>query len=197
MSACVFVLRHGAAAYSNNDGMSKLANGQKISTVGGCSPALDPPPKNTGETLALLRRFVKLKVAPLAAGSVVTDVGSTLQNSATTYFTNGDDGTQASANDTTVAITAIESGLTATKAITNVTGGKQPTDPIALGDIAQYVLTIPNLGNATAHDVNIIDTLPPELSFFAGYTPMAQINGLGVAGFVPTPIGTQLNRIST
>ena len=77
-----------------------------------------------------------------------TDVGDTLQNSATVYFTNGDDGSQASATDTTPAIIATEPGLTATKAIANVTPGKQPTDPIALGDIVQYVLTIPNLGNA-------------------------------------------------
>ena len=70
-----------------------------------------------------------------------------------------------------------------------MTPGKQPTDPIALGDIVQYVLTIPNLGNAIAHDINIVDTLPPELTFFAGYTPTAQINGVDVAGFVAYPIG--------
>ena len=52
-----------------------------------------------------------------------------------------------------------------------------------------HVLTIPNLGNAIAHDVNIVDTLPPELTFYAGYTPVAQINGIGVAGFVGVPLG--------
>jgi hypothetical protein len=73
---------------------------------------------------------------------LVTDVGDTLQNSATVYFTNGDDGSQASANDTTAAILATEPALTATKAISNVSPGKQAGDPIALGDIVQYVLTI-------------------------------------------------------
>ncbi|MGB5412353.1 MAG: hypothetical protein WBN09_12535 [Woeseiaceae bacterium] len=118
-----------------------------------------------------------------------TDVGDTLQNAATVYFTNGDDGSQASASDTTAAIIATEPGLTATKAITNETPGKQPADPIALGDIVQYVITIPNLGNAIAHDTNVVDTLPPELTFFAGYTPTAQVNGVDVAGFVAIPIG--------
>ena len=51
------------------------------------------------------------------------------------------------------------------------------------------MLTIPNLGNAIAHDVNIVETLPPELTYFAGYTPTAQINGVDVAGFVGVPLG--------
>ena len=46
-----------------------------------------------------------------------------------------------------------------------------------------------NLGNATAYDVNIVDTLPPELTYFAGYTPTALINGVSVAGFAPDPLG--------
>ena len=121
---------------------------------------------------------------------LVTNVGSTLQNSATVYFTNGDDGSQASANDTTASILATEPALTATKAISNVTPGKAAGDPIALGDIVQYVLTIPNIGNAIAHDVNIVDTLPPELTFYGGYTPIAQINGIDVAGFVGIPTGS-------
>jgi len=121
---------------------------------------------------------------------LVTDVGDTLQNSATVYFTNGDDGSQASANDVTAAILATEPALTATKAISNVTPGKQAGDPIALGDIVQYVLTIPNIGNAIAHDVNIVDTLPPELTFYGGYTPIAQINGVDVAGFIGNPLGS-------
>ena len=51
------------------------------------------------------------------------------------------------------------------------------------------MLTIPNLGNAIAHDVNIVETLPPELTYFASYTPIAEINGVGVGGFVGVPIG--------
>jgi uncharacterized repeat protein (TIGR01451 family) len=120
---------------------------------------------------------------------LVTNVGSTLQNSATAYFTNGDNGAQESVNDDTPSIIATEPALMATKAISNVTPGKAPGDPIALGDIVQYVLTIPNIGNAIAHDVNIVDTLPPELALYAGYTPIAQINGIDVAGFSGVPAG--------
>ena len=118
-----------------------------------------------------------------------TNVGNTLQNSATVYFLSGETGAQESANDTTVAILATEPYLTATKAISNVTPGKAAGDPIALGDIVQYVLTIPHIGNAIAHDVNIVDTLPPELALYDSYTPIAQINGVDVAGFVALPAG--------
>jgi len=121
---------------------------------------------------------------------LVTDVGSTLQNSATMYFTNGDNGDQESANDTTAAIIATEPALTATKAISNVTPGKAAGDPIALGDIVQYLLTIPNIGNAIAYDVNIVDMLPPELTLDDAYTPIAQINGVDVPGFVGVPAGS-------
>ena len=50
-------------------------------------------------------------------------------------------------------------------------------------------ITIPNIGNAIAHDVNIVDTLPPELTFYGSYTPIAQVNGIDVAGFVGIPAG--------
>lgn len=119
-----------------------------------------------------------------------TNVGSTLQNSATVYFVNGETGGQEAVNDTTAAILATEPDLTASKAISNVTPGKAPGDPIALGDIVQYVLTIPNIGNAIAHDVNIVDTLPVELTLYDGYTPIAQIDGVDVAGFVGIPAGS-------
>ena len=120
---------------------------------------------------------------------LVTDVGDTLQNSATTYFRNGDDASTESANDTTAAITATEPAIAAIKSLENVTGGKQPTDPIALGDIAQYVITIQNIGNAMAHDINVVDTLAPELNYYAAFSPTAQINGVDVAGFAPVPQG--------
>ena len=119
-----------------------------------------------------------------------TNVGSTLQNSATVNYLNGETGGQESVNDTTAAILATEPDLTATKAISNVTPGKDPGDPIALGDIVEYVLTIPNIGNAVAHDVNIVDTLPLELALHDAYTPIAQIDGVDVAGFVGLPVGS-------
>ena len=72
-----------------------------------------------------------------------TDVGDTLQNSATAYFTNGDTGTQESINDTTAAVLAIEPSLTATKAIANVTGRQaaERSDRASVTSV-QYVLTV-------------------------------------------------------
>jgi len=134
--------------------------------------------------------YIRISYFARINNDLVTNVGSTLQNSATAYFVNGDTGGQEAVNDTTVAILAIEPDLTATKAITNVSPGKAPGDPIALGDIVQYVLTIPNIGNAIAHDVNIVDTLPVELALYGAYTPIAQINGVDVAGFVGIPTGS-------
>ncbi len=133
--------------------------------------------------------YIRATYSARINNDLVTDVGDTLQNSATAYYTNGDTGAQDSVNDTTAPITATEPSLTAATALTNVTPGKNAGDPLAFGDIAQYVLTVPNFGNAIAHDVNIVDTLPPELAFYAGYVPIAQVNGIDVAGFVPTPTG--------
>jgi uncharacterized repeat protein (TIGR01451 family)/fimbrial isopeptide formation D2 family protein len=133
--------------------------------------------------------YIRATYSARINNDLVTDVGDSLQNSATAYYTNGDTGAQDSVNDTTAPITATEPSLTAATALTNVTPGKNAGDPIAFGDIAQYVLTVPNFGNAIAHDVNIADTLPPELALYSGYTPIAQINGVDVAGFVPLPSG--------
>jgi uncharacterized repeat protein (TIGR01451 family) len=46
-----------------------------------------------------------------------------------------------------------------------------------------------NNGTAIAHDVNVVDTLPPELTLNAGFTPTATIDAGSVVGFVPTPAG--------
>ena len=134
--------------------------------------------------------YIRISYAARINNDVNTNVGSTLQNSATAYFTHGETGAQEAVNDTTVAVTAIEPYLTATKAISNVSPGKAAGDPIALGDIVQYVLTIPNIANSIAYDVNIVDTLPVELQLYNGYTPTAQIDGIPVPGFVGAPAGS-------
>jgi uncharacterized repeat protein (TIGR01451 family) len=120
---------------------------------------------------------------------LVTDVGDTLQNTLTLTYTNGETGAQESLSDTTNAIVAIESALTSTKVLTNVTAGKAPGDPPAFGDVLQYEVSIANGGNATAYDINVVDTLPPELALSAGFTPTAAIDGAPVAGFVGNPAG--------
>ncbi|MGI9646284.1 MAG: hypothetical protein ACR2O6_13340, partial [Ilumatobacteraceae bacterium] len=120
---------------------------------------------------------------------LVTNVGSTLQNTMDVTYTNGEDGGQETVSDATAAIVAIESDLTATKVLTNVTTDKLPTDPPALGDTLEYVVTVVNGGTATAYDTNVVDTLPLELTLDTGFTPTATIGGVPVAGFVGLPSG--------
>ncbi len=120
---------------------------------------------------------------------LVTDVGDSLQNSAEISYTNGDTGLPETMSDTTPAIMATEPNLTSTKASSNATLGKDPDDPIAFGDTIEYVLTYVNGGDATAYDLNIVDTLPPELTFDPTFVPTAAINGIPVVGFVALPSG--------
>jgi len=72
------------------------------------------------------------------------------------------------------------------KAVSNVSS---PGNPPGGGDVLEYVVTVLNSGTSTAHDVNVVDTLPPELALYAGFTPTAAINGTSVAGFVAVPAG--------
>ncbi|HEY6599981.1 MAG TPA: hypothetical protein VIZ30_11730, partial [Pseudomonadales bacterium] len=119
----------------------------------------------------------------------VTDAGDVLRNSVDATYRNGETGATQTLTYAAAPITAIEPTLTSTKELSNVTPGKQPTDPLALNDVVQYVVTIVNGGSATAYDVNIVDTLPLELMLDTNYTPTAAINGTPVGGFVGTPAG--------
>ena len=101
---------------------------------------------------------------------------------------NGDGTTQKpGAGGSTLNMTVVEPAVTAaTKTVSNVTAGKQPTDPAAVGDVLQYVVTIPNSGGSTAFDTNIVDTLPVNVTLVPG-SATAQINAVAVAGFIVNP----------
>jgi uncharacterized repeat protein (TIGR01451 family) len=120
---------------------------------------------------------------------LVTDVGDALQNSVLLNYSNGETGGTESLTDGTPAIVAIESSFGATKTLSNVTLGKSAGDPAAFDDILQYVVTVVNGGNATAYDVNLVDTPPAEVALYSGFTPTATIDATTVAGFVATPAG--------
>lgn len=120
---------------------------------------------------------------------LVTDANDVLRNSVDVTYRNGESGAPQTINYVADPITVREPVLTATKELSNVTAGKNPTDPLALGDIVQYVVTITNAGGATAYDVNIVDTMPIELGLSGDYTPTAAINTVPVAGFVGVPAG--------
>ena len=114
-----------------------------------------------------------------------TNTGSSLQNSATVDYRHGETGiTQTTAISTTPAITVTESLLTVGKAVALITPA-----PITGGDILEYTVTINNTGNATAYDVNIVDSLPVELELYGAFTPGANINAVAVPGFVSSPTG--------
>ena len=120
---------------------------------------------------------------------LVTDTGDTLQNSVEASYLDGQTGTPETLNDSTAAITVTEPDLTATKTLTNTTPGKNAADPLELGDVAEYLLTIVNTGDTTAHDTNIVDTLPIELALSSAFTPTAAIDNVPVSGFVSAPAG--------
>lgn len=120
---------------------------------------------------------------------LVTDANDVLRNSVDVTYRNGETGAAQTVNYVADPITVREPVLTATKELTNVTTGKSPTDPLALNDIVQYVVTITNAGGATAYDLNIVDSLPIELALSGDYTPTATINTAPVAGFVAAPAG--------
>ncbi len=120
--------------------------------------------------------------------------GGDLQNSATLNYQNGEvpATTEAIIDDTPLAV-VVEPDLTVTRAVTNQTAGKLTTDLPDAGDILQYQITITNGGNSTAFDVNLVETLSPELLFDTTSTVTASLSiGGAVGGFIdaPSPLGS-------
>lgn len=111
-----------------------------------------------------------------------TDRTDVLQNSVDVSYNHGESGAPVILNDTTNPITVTEPNLTATKVVT-------PNTPVTGGTVLQYTITVINSGDATAYDVNITDTLSPELQFYSAVAPAATINTAPVTGFVTTPAG--------
>ncbi len=112
-----------------------------------------------------------------------TDRGDTLGNGVQVNYTHGQTGAPApTLNDSTALVNAIESDLSATKNYTNISGGQ-----LTGGTVLEYTVTLNNNGNATAYDLNIVDTLPAGLTLDSSFTPTATINGSAVAGFVSAP----------
>ena len=114
-----------------------------------------------------------------------TNRTDTLQNQVTTNYTNGENpATTEILIDTTPVLTVTESILSVTKAYTLISPA-----PLTGGDIIEYVVTVANTGDATAYDVNVVDTLPANLGLYTSFTPTADIGG-AVAGFIATPAGS-------
>lgn len=123
---------------------------------------------------------------------VNTDAGDQLQNAATLSYINGQDASIEVLTTNTPAITLTESQLSIIKAfVGNITSPGIAPDA---GDILEYTLTIDNVGDAQAYDLNIVDSLDPgtQLVDNASYTPQATITlaavPTAVAGFNPRPL---------
>ncbi|MDH3873862.1 MAG: isopeptide-forming domain-containing fimbrial protein [Desulfobacteraceae bacterium] len=157
---------------------------------------------NTGSATNLIIEDTATGIDIPANGQAVIDITVALQNTITnqsglafansasyTYNRmNGNNATQtAGGGSNTSNMNVVEPDLTATKAVSFVTpAGKLPTDPATVGDVLEYLITIPNGGNSTAFDTSIVDTLPANVSLVPD-SATAQINGVAVTGFVVTP----------
>lgn len=125
-------------------------------------------------------------ITVVLANRLVNQSGTAFSNAATYHYQriNGATTTPiAGAGNTTAPMTVIEPVLSIGKVVSNITS---PGNPAQGGDVLQYTVTLPNSGNATAFDVTVRDTLPPELTLVAG-SASATINGVPVAGFNPAP----------
>ncbi len=138
-------------------------------------------------SLNTVNPLIRIQYYARVNNDLVTDSGDTMQNGAALNYTHGETGAQETLTDDTAAVTVVEPVLAVTKTLSNVTPGKQPADPPEGGDILEYVIAILNTGTSTAYDVNVVDTLPSELSLYTGFTPTALIDGAPAAGFVSTP----------
>lgn len=122
--------------------------------------------------------------------TVTNNSGLTFNNSASYTYNraNGNNATEmAGGAGSTSNMTVVEPAVTAaTKTVSNVTAGKQPTDPAAVNDILEYVVTIPNTGNSAAFDTDIVDTLPVNVTLVPG-SATARISGVAVTGFFVNP----------
>ena len=140
-------------------------------------------------SVTALNPMIRITYFARINNDLVTNAGSTLQNVADLYYRNGDTGLDETLSGSTALVTATESDLAATMTLANVTPGKAATDPLEVDDLVEYVITIVNGGDATAYDINIVDTLPVELTLDAGFTPTATIDTVAVAGFIDAPTG--------
>ncbi|WP_175452576.1 isopeptide-forming domain-containing fimbrial protein [Thiohalomonas denitrificans] len=116
--------------------------------------------------------------------TTANNAGDTFTNTASyTYSQVDGDGVPVDGGSSEAAMEVAESALSVSKTATPL------ATPITGGSVIEYAVTMDNSGGSTAFDVNVSDTLPPELTLYSGFTPTATINGTAVPGFVSTPAG--------
>ncbi|WP_159435993.1 DUF11 domain-containing protein [Microbulbifer donghaiensis] len=121
--------------------------------------------------------------------------GVSLNNGASLTYDHGeDDSEQDLAAPPVAAVTVVEPQLEIEKVVTNIS---VPGQPALGGHILEYTVTVRHSAASTADafDLNLRDELPPELQFNSAFVPIAQIGGIDVSGFEPTPAGTPLGPL--
>lgn len=137
----------------------------------------------------LINPTIRINYFARVNNDLFTDAGDTLQNAAIVNHNHGETNAVVALPVSTPAVTVVEPVMTLAKNVTNVTPGKAATDPPVAGDTLQYRISATNTGTSTAFDINLRDTLPSGTIFNPAFVPTATINGVPVAGFVPTPSG--------
>jgi len=119
--------------------------------------------------------------------------GVNLENTAHATYRQGETLAETATPDSTPGpVTTLEPQMTLAKAGRNITRNDPDFSGFSrpdAGDILEYRITIENgLTNAaTAHDVQIGDTLPAHLTYLS--TTSAKLNGSDIPGFNPVPAG--------
>ncbi|MEX2963685.1 isopeptide-forming domain-containing fimbrial protein [Microbulbifer sp. TYP-18] len=135
-----------------------------------------------------LQPLIRITYFARVDNDLATNSGDSRQNGAALSYRNGESGATESRNDDTPPVTVVEPQLAVSKTVRNATNpGNLPVG----GDVLEYVITVTHDAgsSAAAFDLNLVDTLPPELRYDSGFTPTASIDGTAVAGFVATPAG--------
>ncbi|MEN8140314.1 MAG: isopeptide-forming domain-containing fimbrial protein [Thermodesulfobacteriota bacterium] len=118
------------------------------------------------------------------ANTTTNDIGDTFSNRASYTYNrgDGDPATEVVGSEVVASpMTVLEPQLTVTKTTS------MPTLSVVGGSTIDYTVTMVNSGTSTAHDVNVLDNLPPELALLTSPAPSATIGGTPVAGFISTP----------
>lgn len=157
---------------------------------------------NSGTTSDVVLEETATGIDIPANGQAVIDITVEIQNTATnqdglsfvnranyTYNrVNGDAATQTVGGVNGASMSLVEpviSGMSKSFSFSSP-ASKTPADAATAGDVLEFVVSVPSTGNSTVFDLNIIDTLPADLTLVPG-SATAEINGVAVAGFVADP----------
>ncbi len=152
---------------------------------------------NTGTATSLVIEDTTVGIDIPAGGQAVIEItvelqNTTANNSSLAPFSNSASFTYNRTNSNNLTQSPGESGIatdmTVVEPLLTVTkvGTTTPVANAAIGggSLIEYVISMQNDGDATAYDVNVVDTLPAELALYSGSPVTAELDGIPVFGFV-------------